>query len=227
MGLFSTIQVMLGPGGREIVRLHRDLDGMLSLKEAAWLYRHAAGRRLIVEIGSYRGKSAVIMARGSLFAGGPSTRIVAIDPHMVGDDSPRFGFNHQDREVLVSTLHRYGVESNVQEMVMTSREALASWDGSLIDLLWVDGDHSYEAAHFDLKAWGALVRPGGIIAGHDYKPRFPGVIKAWDELITASRGWGPTQKVRSLVWAVRTKVGSPVAAAAKSAAASGDAHATP
>lgn len=199
MGLWSRLQVLAGPGGPEIIRLHRELDGMLSLKEAAWLYRHARGVRRIVEIGSYRGKSAIIMARGS----GGVARITAIDPHMVGNDNPRFGFDHADRAALQAAAERCGVREQIHEMVMTSRQALDQWDGSPIDLLWVDGDHSEEAARFDLEAWGAFVSPGGTIAAHDYGPRFPGVIRAWDQTITRERGWGPTKKVRSLVWSVR------------------------
>jgi predicted O-methyltransferase YrrM len=203
MGLRSTIHVLLGPGGREIVRLHRELEGMLSLKESAWLYRAARGRREIVEIGSYRGKSCVIMARGSLAGGGAGAQITAIDPHAVGRDSPRFEFHQKDRAVLLDAVGRHGVGRLVNEMVMTSREALERWDGRAIDLLWVDGDHSYEAARFDLEAWGEFVRPGGVAAAHDYSERFPGVVRAWDEVMTEARGWGRTRRVRSLVWAVR------------------------
>lgn len=191
------------PGGREIIRLHRTLEGMLSLKEAAWLFRAGGRASRIVEIGSYRGKSCVIMARGSLALGDGAARIIAIDPHLVGKDSPRFDFHQRDRAVLQSAVCSFGVEHMVTEMVMTSREAFEKWDGSAIDLLWVDGDHSYEAARFDLESFGSLVRPGGVVAAHDYSARFPGVVRAWNEVMTASRGFGPTKRVRSLVSSVK------------------------
>ena len=36
-----------------------------------------------------------------------------------------------------------------------------------MDLLFVDGDHDYNATFQDLVAWARFVRPGGIVAGHD------------------------------------------------------------
>lgn len=40
-------------------------------------------------------------------------------------------------------------------------------DGSL-DLVFIDGDHSYEGVRADIDAWLPKVRKGGVIAGHDY-----------------------------------------------------------
>lgn len=52
----------------------------------------------------------------------------------------------------------------------------ASWevadqfeDGS-IDFVFIDADHIYEHVRKDVLAWLPKVRPGGIIAGHDYNP---------------------------------------------------------
>ena len=37
-----------------------------------------------------------------------------------------------------------------------------------IDMLWVDGDHLYESVAADLDTWLPLVKPGGLVCGHDY-----------------------------------------------------------
>jgi hypothetical protein len=204
MGWSSRLRVRLSPGGAEILRLYDTLEGMLNVREAAWLFQAGRTAREIVEIGSYRGKSLCLMGRGAIAAGhATTTRITAIDPHIVGKDNPRFDFHAKDRDTLLAQARGCGVDGMLREMVMTSRDAIAHWDGRPIDLLWVDGDHSYEAAKFDLEAWGKFVRKGGTIAAHDYTKRFPGVIRAWDEAITASAGWGPTRRVRSLVWSIR------------------------
>ena len=42
--------------------------------------------------------------------------------------------------------------------------------GRPIDLLFIDGDHSYEGAKADLLGYRELVRPGGLIAFHDIVP---------------------------------------------------------
>ena len=39
--------------------------------------------------------------------------------------------------------------------------------GSLIDVLFIDGDHSYDGVRQDYEMYRSLVRPGGIIAFHD------------------------------------------------------------
>ena len=55
-------------------------------------------------------------------------------------------------------------------------------DGSL-DVVYIDGNHSYEAVKADIRAWlPKLSKPTGYIAGHDYNnPMTPGVRKAVDE----------------------------------------------
>lgn len=40
-------------------------------------------------------------------------------------------------------------------------------NGELADMLFIDGDHSYEGTRLDHRDYGALVRPGGVIAFHD------------------------------------------------------------
>lgn len=52
-------------------------------------------------------------------------------------------------------------------------------DGSL-DFVFIDADHSYEAVRRDIAAWRSKVTPGGWFGGHDYSPKFPGVIRAVD-----------------------------------------------
>lgn len=46
------------------------------------------------------------------------------------------------------------------------------------DIVFIDGDHSYEAVKEDIAAWLNRVRPGGYIGGHDWGERFPGVRQA-------------------------------------------------
>lgn len=46
-----------------------------------------------------------------------------------------------------------------------------------IDLLFIDGNHSYEYVKSDFFLYTELVREGGIIILDDYTPRWPGVYK--------------------------------------------------
>jgi predicted O-methyltransferase YrrM len=45
-------------------------------------------------------------------------------------------------------------------------------DGNPLDVLFIDGDHSYEGVRADFEQYAPLVRPGGIVALHDINPDF-------------------------------------------------------
>lgn len=41
-------------------------------------------------------------------------------------------------------------------------------EGVMLDWVYFDANHSYESTAQDLKDWYPLIRPGGVVAGHDY-----------------------------------------------------------
>lgn len=49
------------------------------------------------------------------------------------------------------------------------------------DFVFIDAGHSYRAVQSDIAHWLPKVKPGGWFGGHDYHPKFPGVIRAVDE----------------------------------------------
>jgi hypothetical protein len=49
------------------------------------------------------------------------------------------------------------------------------------DAVFIDAAHDLESVRADIKHWLPYVKPGGIIAGHDYQPDYPGVRQAVDE----------------------------------------------
>ena len=208
------VMVRLGREGGRITWLHDELEGLLSVEETRFLFtrprevcggcegRGGGGR--IVEIGSFRGKSCVLMALGA-----PGARVTCIDPH---EPTHFGGFSSADHEAFESTIRRHGVADRVTHLRMRSHEARGSWEeGEASALLWVDGDHSHEGARTDFEDWAGLVRVGGIVAAHDaFRARFPGVMRAWREVIEAGGGAGPggarfgrTRRVRSIAWAFR------------------------
>lgn len=58
------------------------------------------------------------------------------------------------------------------------------WNYGQIDMLFLDGDHSYEHCLNDIMVWHPRMKKGSIMAFHDYKePVWPGVTKAIEELL--------------------------------------------
>ncbi len=51
---------------------------------------------------------------------------------------------------------------------MLSVVAATMFPDNYFDLVYIDGDHRYNAVKADIEAWLPKVRPGGTIAGHDY-----------------------------------------------------------
>jgi predicted O-methyltransferase YrrM len=72
------------------------------------------------------------------------------------------------------------------------------WHGDKVDMAFVDANHEYEFVKADSEAWIRHVRVGGIMAGHDYCPAFPGVIQAVQELFGHD-----SFNVEGTVWWVR------------------------
>ena len=58
-------------------------------------------------------------------------------------------------------------------------------DGRLLDVLFIDGDHTYEGCRDDFDDYSGLVRPGGLVLMHDvlHRELLPAVGDVWDELV--------------------------------------------
>lgn len=147
--------------------------------------------RTVVEIGSYLGRSTIFFAL-VLKEVNPRGRVVAIDPH-TGDRQQLQGLS-TDRLATFALFRQHcraaGVEDLIEAHLATSLEVASEWSGP-IDLLYVDGWHSYDAVLADGEAWLSHLSPQGVVIFDDYVV-YDEVRAAVDEL--AGRGlcrvWG-------------------------------------
>jgi predicted O-methyltransferase YrrM len=147
-----------------------DVEGWMSPDQAERLFRAASCTRpgdQVVEIGSFQGRSTVVLAYGAPDA----VPVVAIDPHAGNDRGPQEidGFVTEaagDHERFEANLERAGVRHRVRHVRAFSNEAHADVDGA-IAVLYIDGAHRYAPALADIRDWGARVAPGGTMLIHD------------------------------------------------------------
>lgn len=78
--------------------------------------------------------------------------------------------------------------SPVQEIINPVRKKsnLASfdYDDRSLDFVFIDAGHSYENVKEDITSWFPKIKIGGFIAGHDYNPKWPSVVRAVDEFLS-------------------------------------------
>ncbi len=147
-----------------------DVEGWMTPGQARRLWTCARVVRsggTIVEIGSFRGRSMIVLAS----AAEPGVELVAIDPHAGNDRGPQEfeGFQEdaaQDVEVFNANLRAAGVADRVRHVRKFSGEALGDVPGQ-IDLLYIDGAHRFGPARDDIRRWSAKISPGGDLLIHD------------------------------------------------------------
>jgi predicted O-methyltransferase YrrM len=153
-----------------ILRAVDGVEGWMTPGQGATLVeaaRRCPAGGTIVEIGSFRGRSTIVLA----LATDPSVDVIAIDPHAGNDRGPKeiSGFADEaadDHAAFTANLAAAGVADRVRHLRMFSDAALDAVDGTL-DVLYVDGAHRYAPARADIVAWGARVRDGGTMLIHD------------------------------------------------------------
>jgi predicted O-methyltransferase YrrM len=124
------------------------VDGWLTKGQGLALFEAARQVRegcAAVEIGSHRGKSAVIIASGLA----PSVHLTAVDPF----DDPRWGGGPESLEIFQRNVRDAGVEDRIELFRGLSEEASATWSGPPVGLLWVDGAHDLDSTLKDLDGW--------------------------------------------------------------------------
>jgi predicted O-methyltransferase YrrM len=146
------------------------IQGWLRPEQARVLWY--AAKRLqpparIVEIGSYQGRSAIVLAR----AARNGTELVTIDPHAGNDRGPgqwegTEAEGDADHQLFWTNLERASVADRVHHVRARSQDALETVDGT-VELLYIDGAHRYHAVLADIHGWGSRVVPGGTMLIHD------------------------------------------------------------
>ena len=161
------------------------VQGWMDPDELDWLAEQAAKAPRVLEVGALKGRSTIVLAAST-----PGV-VCTVDPYQSRDP------------ILAEEFHRVGADAlrvqfwqNVRpwESKITLYESghhLRDQRPDPFDFIFIDGEHDEMSVAMDLFLYLPLLRPGGVLAGHDYvRPSVQWAVK------------------RFVPWSVRQPVGS-------------------
>lgn len=152
------------------------ITGWMTANELRWLAERASSRQVVVEVGSYMGRSTLALADHC-----PGT-VYAIDKW--GDYRMRWK-NSVVWGAFSSNLAAHISSGKVVPIRGKTPEAWRALDLALRgvppDMIFIDGDHRYDAVASDVTEALRRLAAGGLLCGHDYgHPTLPDVKAAVD-----------------------------------------------
>lgn len=133
------------------------------------------GRRqltgLFTELGFKKGVEVGVASgwySSLLMEANPDLELYGVDPYI-----PHRGYIDYTRPETFTKLEaeahaRLDQYPNYHFVRKLSMDALADFKDKSLDFVYLDGDHSYESVVADIAGWSKKIRPGGILAGHDF-----------------------------------------------------------
>ncbi|MFF4605249.1 class I SAM-dependent methyltransferase [Streptomyces sp. NPDC001339] len=163
----------------EILAAFEAAKGFMPVGEGLALYAAAVEAAALglplVEVGTYCGRSTILLADAARGAG---VTAVTVDHHR-GSEEQQPGWEYHDPSVVDPavgrmdtlptfrrTLHAAGLEDHVIALVGRSPQAAALWQAP-VGLVFIDGGHTDEHATADYEGWAPHLAPEGLLVIHD------------------------------------------------------------
>lgn len=153
---------------RTMIELALPIEGYMKRGELEFLdatARSLPAGAVIVEVGSWKGRSTVVLCEAARKTG---ATVWAVD-HFSGDAELRDEHGTIERDSVRAEFDRNtrGYEC-LRVLEADSVSAADHFDDGSVDWVFIDADHSYRAVVADIAAWSPKVKRGGLISGHDY-----------------------------------------------------------
>lgn len=183
------------------------IEGFLTVNEGKLLYDLAKKVKggVIVEIGSWKGRSTSCLALGS--KAGAGVKVYAIDPHTGSPEHQEaFKGNVWTFDIFNENMKSAGVNDVVVPILQIAHEASKIFNQK-ISLIFIDGAHEYEDVRKDFEDWFSKVDDGGIIALHD-TVGWDGPRKVVEEFMYKSEYFSGIRFVDSITYGRKIKKNS-------------------
>ena len=156
------------------------IHGWMSENELRFLAEHASKSKLILEVGSYRGRSTRAMADNT------KGTIYAIDPwngkygKENDRDLARQSYQIDGHRIYEDFKHNLIDHINAGRVIVTPTSFEKFWITRRPDMIFIDACHEYDTVKADIHH--ALKMTPKFLCGHDYSDHWLGVKKAVDEV---------------------------------------------
>ena len=173
---------IMGPGSFLVGMLQRRAEILPFLKET-----FPTPPSAVAEIGRAKGGTLMLLCR----AAAPDALIISLDlPGAIYSGPIPFINRGSWRKPLLKAMAGPGQDLRLINGDSKSPSSVALFEQALggrkLDLLFIDGDHTWDGVKSDFEIYSRFVKPGGIIAFHDIQPGF----ERWG--VAVSRFWKET-----------------------------------
>jgi hypothetical protein len=168
---------------------------MMKKKEAERLADLARGK-MVLEVGAALGCSTIALAS-------TAEHVVSIDWHRGDTQTQGWGGPHRQYPWFsafkyIDNLIRYGLLENVSAVVADCNSVGPLLADESFDVAFIDGDHRLEPVRRNIELFLPKVKPGGVIAFHDYGVWIEPHILCFERQAVDERWGGPDELVESL-----------------------------
>lgn len=185
-----------------LLREMESVEGYLAPNEMRFLALMAAcptAEGEILEIGSFKGKSTIILAKSAALQG--SDVVNAVDPMTAPSETdPDLRGQASSLDDFTRNITEHGIAERIRFHQTFSCELAKSWTTPL-RLLWIDGDHTYAGTKLDFDGFAPHLVDKGVVAFHDTLHEFEGSARVFLESVLRGDNFGACGFCGSIAWA--------------------------
>lgn len=162
--------------------IYENITGWFSFPEFYRSMIERVEKALFVEVGVFEGRSLSFLVVEVINSGKP-IEVVGVDAFPWEGLEEKFKKNMEP------------LAGHFKYIKGESSEVAAQFEDQSIDMVFIDGNHTYEFVKRDILAYLPKMKPGSVMAGHDHNDQHPGVIQAVHEIFGSRAKYDPVEDV--------------------------------